>query len=181
MAQFTMTLPIQTMREIERLYSNSLEAYEMMTQAGAQVVYDEVKKNMRYAFKEPKKLEPYLRITKPYRSCDGSIVKTKVGFYGYYKKGDKPYINKRTQKGTAAFQYHNGVYHRALQTGGRTEATYEYKQEGVPVPLIVMAREYGTSSGETKKPFFRKSFNKAKITKAMTAIQKEYFPFLEGD
>ena len=59
MAQFTMTLPIQTMREVERLYSKSLEAYEMMTQAGAQVVYDEVKKNMRYAFKEPKKLEPY--------------------------------------------------------------------------------------------------------------------------
>ena len=31
---------------------------------------------------------------------------------------------------------------------------------GTPIPLIALAREYGTSSGEKKKPFFRKSFKK---------------------
>ena len=31
---------------------------------------------------------------------------------------------------------------------------------GTPIPLIALAREYGTSSGEQKKPFFRKSFSK---------------------
>ena len=33
---------------------------------------------------------------------------------------------------------------------------YGYNDNGVPIPLIAMAREFGTSSGEKKKPFFRK-------------------------
>lgn len=43
--------------------------------------------------------------------------------------------------------------------------------KGTPIPLIAMAREYGTSSGETKKPFFRKSFNKKQIEQAMLKVQ----------
>ena len=35
--------------------------------------------------------------------------------------------------------------------------------KGTPIPLIALAREYGTSSGEQKKPFFRKSFSKKEI------------------
>ena len=46
----------------------------------------------------------------------------------------------------------------------------------VPAPLVVQAREYGTSRGEMKKPFFRRSFNKSQITKAMLEVQKEYIP-----
>lgn len=46
----------------------------------------------------------------------------------------------------------------------------------VPAPLVVQAREYGTSRGEAKVPFIRKSFNKNQITKAMLKVQKEYIP-----
>lgn len=46
----------------------------------------------------------------------------------------------------------------------------------VPVPLVAMAREYGTSHGEAKKPFFRKSFNKKNIESKMLAIQEKYLP-----
>lgn len=46
--------------------------------------------------------------------------------------------------------------------------------EGKPIPLIAMAREYGTSSGEKKKPFFRKSFSKKEIEKAMLEVQEGY-------
>lgn len=55
---------------------------------------------------------------------------------------------------------------------------YGYNDEGVPIPLIAQAREYGTSSGEQKKPFFRKSFSKKSIEQAMQKVQDKY---IKGD
>ena len=48
---------------------------------------------------------------------------------------------------------------------------YGYNEDGVPIPLIAQAREYGTSKGEQKKPFFRKSFSKKDIEQAMQKVQ----------
>ena len=45
---------------------------------------------------------------------------------------------------------------------------------GTPIPLIAMAREYGTSRGEAKRPFFRKSFSKKDIEQAMQEVQDRY-------
>ena len=50
--------------------------------------------------------------------------------------------------------------------------------QGTPIPLKAMAREYGTSSGEQKKPFFRKSFSKKEIEQAMMEVQDRY---IKGD
>jgi hypothetical protein len=50
---------------------------------------------------------------------------------------------------------------------------------GVPIPLMAMAREYGTKSGERKKPFLRKSFKKTEIEQAMSLVQEKYIP--KGD
>ena len=55
---------------------------------------------------------------------------------------------------------------------------YGYNDEGVPIPLIAMAREYGTSKGEKKKPFLRKSFKKKEIEQAMQKVQDKY---IKGD
>ena len=55
---------------------------------------------------------------------------------------------------------------------------FGYNEEGVPIPLIAQAREYGTSSGEQKKPFFRKSFKKKDIEQAMQQVQDKY---IKGD
>ena len=49
---------------------------------------------------------------------------------------------------------------------------------GTPIPLIALAREYGTSSGEQKKPFFRKSFDKKDIEQSMMEVQNRY---IKGD
>ena len=46
--------------------------------------------------------------------------------------------------------------------------------KGTPIPLKAMAREYGTSSGEKKKPFLRKSFAKKDIEQAMMEVQNRY-------
>ena len=50
--------------------------------------------------------------------------------------------------------------------------------KGTPIPLIAMAREYGSKSGEAKKPFFRKSFKKSEIEQVMKNIQDKY---IKGD
>ena len=59
---------------------------------------------------------------------------------------------------------------------------YGYTEEGVPIPLIAQAREYGTSRDgkehEAKRPFFRKSFKKKDIEEAMQAVQDKY---IKGD
>ena len=52
---------------------------------------------------------------------------------------------------------------------------YEYNDKKIPIPLIALAREYGTSRGEKKKPFFRKAFNNTTaIENAMLKVQEEY-------
>ena len=53
------------------------------------------------------------------------------------------------------------------------EPTKQYPQ-GTPIPLKAMAREYGTSRGEKKMPFFRKSFAKKEIEQAMMEVQNRY-------
>ncbi len=57
------------------------------------------------------------------------------------------------------------------------EPTAQYPQ-GTPIPLKAMAREYGTSRGEKKKPFLRKSFSKGDIEQAMKEVQDRY---IKGD
>ena len=51
-----------------------------------------------------------------------------------------------------------------------------YTEDGTPIPLIALAREYGTSRGESKRPFLRKSVNKSEIESAMTSVQAKYLP-----
>lgn len=49
--------------------------------------------------------------------------------------------------------------------------------ERIPAPLVANVTEYGRSNSPyPKKPFMRKSFNRAKITKAMEAVQDKYIP-----
>ena len=50
----------------------------------------------------------------------------------------------------------------------------ERHPNGTPIPLIAMAREFGTSRGEAKKPFFRKSFKQTEIEQAMKRVQDKY-------
>ena len=53
------------------------------------------------------------------------------------------------------------------------EPTNQYPK-GTPIPLKAMAREYGTSRGEKKKPFLRKAFAKKDIEQAMMEVQNRY-------
>ena len=58
--------------------------------------------------------------------------------------------------------------------GYNTEKKTKAHPKGVPIPLIALAREYGTSSGEKQERFFRKSFSKKDIEQAMLEVQNRY-------
>lgn len=132
MAGFNIELPTELIKSMNDLSNSSETMLKRMTQAGAEVVYKNIKSNMKSSFKNTSKLEKGLRITKSYKTISDDGINTKVGFYGY-------------------------------------------TDDGVPIPLIALAREYGTSSGEKKKPFLRKSFkDNTAIESAMMKVQKEY-------
>lgn len=171
MAKFEVMLPTDITKDFMKVYDYADSLFGQMTEAGAKVVYMNVINNMRSAFKNPAKLIPYLKITRVYRTIYDDALNCKVGFYGYYDKG-KDYVHRINRKGTEAREYQTGRKHKAVRLAGRQSKSYEYKYGGVPVPLIALAREYGTSSGEAKKPFFRKAFVKSAITKVMLDLQK---------
>ena len=173
MAKFIMQLPDEIYNDFGLLYNNCHELFEDMTRAGAEVVYKNILNNMKYAFSDTSELEKHLKITRPYRSMAGKYVNTKVAFYGYYRKNNKDYINRK--KAIDGHIYKTGYKGNTTKmSSGRKSA--EYIQEGVPVPLIIAAREFGTSQGEAKKPFVRKAFNnKAEIEAAMMRVERDFF------
>ena len=132
MAGFNVELPNELIKSFQELEANTEEMLSDMTRAGAEVVYKQVKSNMKSSFKSTESLEKGLKITKSYRTPSDDGINTKVGFYGYDK-------------------------------------------DGIPIPLKALAREYGTSRGEKKKPFFRKAFRQeSAITNAMMKAQEKY-------
>lgn len=155
MAKMQLEIPSEILKQFKDLANGgATKMMEEMTQAGAEVAYNNIQKNIQGKFQDPASLLPYLKITRTYKTPSDSGINTKVAFYGYKPKedGSKFKITKTLKKGK--------------------KETYEY--DGVPVPLIIMAREYGTSKGEAKKPFVRKSFNKQQITEEMMKVQRKY-------
>ena len=134
MAKFTEELPVELIRQFEELNLGATDMMKKMTEAGAKVVYTNVKSNLKKVLnRRTGDLEKSLIITRPYKNSKEEIA-TKVGFYGY-------------------------------------------DRNGIPNPLKAMAREYGTSNGEAKKPFLRPAFKKkTEIEHAMQSVQDEYLP-----
>ena len=134
MAKFTEELPVELIRQFEELNLGATDMMKKMTEAGAKVVYTNIKSNLKKVLNRTTgDLAKCLIITRPYKNTKQEIA-TKVGFYGY-------------------------------------------DRNGIPNPLKAMAREYGTSNGEAKKPFLRPAFKKkTEIEQAMQSVQDEYLP-----
>ena len=132
MAGFNLELPTEIINYINKLSNGTGNMVGEMTRAGAEVVYKNIKSNMKQSFKTTRSLEKGLRITKTYKTKSDDGINTKVGFYGY-------------------------------------------DDDGIPIPLKAIAREYGTSHEEKKKPFMRKAFkDTTSITNAMLKVQGRY-------
>ena len=136
MAKFNAELPNDLIKQFDELANGGAEKMmSEMVDAGADVVEQNVRANMKKSFEDTSRLEKCLVKTKAYKSPSDDGIGEKVAFYGYF-------VNEQ----------------------GKT----------VPAPLVAMAREYGTSKGERKKPFIRNAFKKGEITEAMLKVQGKY-------
>lgn len=140
MANFDAEVPNDLINMLNELETNCEDIFGQMTKAGAEVVYKNVKSNIKSAFKSTKSLERGLKITKVYKTPSDDAINVYVGFYGYIPNSK---TSNKFPKGT-------------------------------PIPLIAMAREYGTSRGEAKRPFLRRSFKKSQIEQEMLKVQNKY-------
>ena len=135
MAKFKQELPNDLIKEFAKLEKNTDKMLEEMTEAGAQVVLQNIKASIPSSWYTSNIIK-CLKITRPYKTPSDDGINTKVAIYGYF-------INRNKEK--------------------------------IPAPLVANVTEYGRSNSPyPKKPFLRKSFKKAQITKAMEQVQKKY-------
>lgn len=146
MAKFDMELPTDIMKDFQKIYKNSDKIFGGMTKAGAEVVLNNVLQ------KCPETIRPYARLTRVYKTPSDNGINTKVIFTGYL-----PFNGNRQ-----AFVRRGG--------NGKMYAT----NKGIPADFLAIMYEYGRSTLPfPKKPFFRRSWNKGQIEKAMYDAQKK--------
>ena len=146
MAKFDMQLPKDLMSDLRKLDTNAVKIFGDMTKAGAEVALSAVRSSA------PDIIRPYAKMTRTYKTPSDDGINTKVIFSGYI-----PFSGKRTE------------FLRRGRGGGKVYST----SKGIPADFLAILYEYGRSNAPfPKRPFFRRSFNEAKINKAMLDAQK---------
>lgn len=148
MAKFELQLPEQIIKDIRKIYDNADEIFGEMTRAGAEVVASNIKNNA------PTILRSHVKISRVYKTPTDGGINTKAYISGYI-----PFSNPNRK----------GFSRRNRGKGKMYTTTI-----GVPADFLANIYEYGRSTYPfPKKPFFRKSFNKAQIEMAMLKAQKK--------
>lgn len=147
MAKFEAELPYELMRDIERLANGGAEK---MVSEMLDNAADKVERNIR---------RRAYRVFKNPATVLKGLTKTKV--YTVHR-GDPEREARAVKVGFIGYV-----------PGSPKTARYP---KGTPIPLIAMAREYGTSNGEAKKPFVRPSFNQNEIEAAFSEVEEKYLP-----
>ena len=84
MAQFKVELPNDIIKQVSDLEHNTYQMMGEMTEAGAKVVYENVRASVPQSW-HGSEIMKCLRITKVYRTPSDDGVNTKVALYGYFK------------------------------------------------------------------------------------------------
>ena len=148
MATFTMELGT-ILDDFKKLYDNSEKIVGEMTRAGAEVVKQNVKTNAPLP-----EMAEHVKLSVTYKTPTDGGINTKVYLSGYL-----PFSGNRK------------VFRRRNRAGGDVYET----TKGVPVAFLANLYEYGRSGNsfpDQYKGFFRKSFKKGQIEKAMLEAQK---------
>lgn len=148
MAKLNVVLPDDVIKDFKKVYNNTDKIFGDMTKAGAEVVKNNVKSNVPLS-----SMSSHVKVSRTYRTPSDGGINTKVYFSGYL-----PFSGNRK------------TFVRRNRAGGKVYAT----DKGVPADFLAQVYEYGRSNRPfPKKPFFRRSFNKEQITKAMLKAQKQ--------
>ncbi len=84
MARFNAELPNDIIKQIEELEGSTEKMLSEMTEAGAKIVFDNIKAGVPSAWLDSN-IMSCLQITKTYKTPSDDGINTKVAFYGYFK------------------------------------------------------------------------------------------------
>ena len=87
MARFNAELPNDIIKQIEELEGSTEKMLSEMTEAGAKIVFDNIKAGVPAAWLDSN-IMSCLQITKTYKTPSDDGINTKVAFYGYFKNED---------------------------------------------------------------------------------------------
>ena len=148
MAKLQTILPDDVIKDFKKVYQNTDKIFGEMTKAGAEVALNNTKASVPIP-----EMASHVKLSKTYKTPSDGGINTKVIISGYLPFSDP-----------------NRKYFSRSGANGKTYVT----TKGVPVDFLANVFEYGRSGKPfPKKPFFRKSFRKAEIEKAMLKAQKE--------
>lgn len=156
MAKFVFEMPKEILKDFQKIHDNSEQIFGEMTKAGAEAAMQNVKANVPIP-----EMSSHVKLSKTYKTPSDDGINTKV------------YISGKL----------NGSVGTSFTRRGRAGSKKYTSYDGVPMEFLATIFEYGTSARYTdngayrgiitKKPFFRRSFSKSKIEKAMLAAQKK--------
>lgn len=109
MAKFSLELPNDIIKQFEGLEKNTDKMLAEMTEAGAKVVYENIKASMPHSWYSSNIMK-CLKITKTYKTPSDDGVNTKVAFYGYFinRNGERipaPLVANVTEYGRSNSDY----------------------------------------------------------------------------
>ena len=84
MAKFSIELPTDIVKQMQRIHDDSDKIFGEMTRAGAEVVESNIVANVPDSIRKSKMMK-CLKVTKTYKTPSDDGINTKVGFYGYFE------------------------------------------------------------------------------------------------
>lgn len=133
MARFRAELPNDIIKDFEKVEKNTDKMLAEMTEAGAEVVYNNIKASVPSSWHKSGIMK-CLKVTKSYKTLSDDGVNTKVAFYGYFtnQNGEKipaPLVANVTEYGRSNIPYPKKPFLRKSFKKSQIEKAMEKVQD----------------------------------------------------
>lgn len=133
MANFKLELPNDIIKQVTTLDKNTDKMLSEMTEAGAKVVYDNIKSSVPSSW-YTSNIMKCLKITRSYKTPSDGGVNTKVAFYGYFinrngKKIPAPLVANVTEYGRSNSPYAKKPFLRKSFNKGKINKAMQAVQD----------------------------------------------------
>lgn len=132
MARFKAELPNDIIKQFEGLEKNTDQMLAEMTEAGANVVLQNIKASMPHSWYSSNIMK-CLKMTRPYKTPSDAGVNVKVAFYGYFinengRKTPAPLVANVTEYGRSNSPYPKKPFMRRAFNKGKIEKAMQAVQ-----------------------------------------------------
>jgi hypothetical protein len=133
MARFKAELPNDIIKDFEKVEKNTDKMLAEMTEAGAEVVYNNIKASVPSSWHKSGIMK-CLKVTKSYKTPSDDGVNTKIAFYGYFtnRNGEKipaPLVANVTEFGRSNSPYPKKPFLRKSFKKSQIEKAMEKVQD----------------------------------------------------